>query len=153
MPSSLVRRSLKNLRPWDLCKEDLSSVKEDQEKKHLKKKTQKIISENLTLEGTAGSKLLAQAGPPQPVAQDHVQTAFEYVKEWTVTSQCSVTFTVKWMVCSDVQKGYLLIQFVPIASCPITGYHWEDPASAFSAPSLQVFKYTHWGDPAELSFL
>lgn len=32
-----------------------------------------------------------------------------------------------------------VFQFVPIASCAFTGYHWEESGSIFSTPSYQVF--------------
>jgi len=50
---------------------------------------------------------------------------------------CSVTHTVQecfW--CSDGVPG---CQFVPIASCPGTGHHWQEPGSDFSVSSLLVF--------------
>jgi len=38
-----------------------------------------------------------------------------------------------------VQTGPPAFQFVSIASGPFTGYHWEESASVFCTPSLQIF--------------
>jgi len=43
-----------------------------------------------------------------------------------------------------------VFQFVPIASCPISGYHWEEPGSLFFTHSHQTFIYI---DKIPLSFL
>ncbi|KAK4830703.1 hypothetical protein QYF61_012872 [Mycteria americana] len=41
----------------------------------------------------------------------------------------------------DVHRQPPVFQFVPIASCPVTGHHQIQPGSVFSTPSLQVFIY------------
>lgn len=37
-----------------------------------------------------------------------------------------------------VQVEHHVFQFAPTASCPVTGYHWNDPGSIFFKSSLQV---------------
>ena len=71
---------------------------------------------------------LLKQGHLQAVAQDHVQTAFEYPKDGDFTAamgklcQCSGTLTVKVSRCS---QGTSMFQFVPSASGPVLGHHWE----------------------------
>ena len=62
--------------------------------------------------------------------------------------QCSVTLTVK--KCFLVLRKNLPFFFVPIASVPVTGYHWKEPVSVFFAPSLQVLVHV---DEIPLSLL
>ena len=39
----------------------------------------------------------------------------------------------------DVEREPPVFQFVPTASGPVTGHHWEEPGSTLFSPSLQVF--------------
>lgn len=45
-----------------------------------------------------------------------------------------------------------VLQFVLIASCPLTGHHGKDPGSIFFAPSLQVVAHID-EIPPEFPFL
>lgn len=45
-------------------------------------------------------------------------------------------------VLSHVQKKVLVFQFVPTASCPLTGQHCEDSYSVFFASSHEVSVHT-----------
>ena len=40
---------------------------------------------------------------------------------------------------SCVHLEFLVFQFVPVVSCPVTGNHWEESGSLLFIPSLQVF--------------
>lgn len=42
-------------------------------------------------------------------------------------------------VLPDIQMKLLICQFVPLASCPVTGHNWKEPNSILFAPSFQVF--------------
>ena len=48
---------------------------------------------------------------------------------------CSATLT----VVSYVQIEFLVFGFLPIASCPVTGLHWEETGSMFFTPSHQIY--------------
>jgi len=52
----------------------------------------------------------------------------------------SVTSAVK-KVFPDVQSEPPVLQFVHIASRPVTGHHRKEPGSIFFTPSIQVFIY------------
>lgn len=39
---------------------------------------------------------------------------------------------------SYVQTEFLVLQFVPIAACPVIGHHWEEPGSILFTPFLEV---------------
>jgi len=56
--------------------------------------------------------------------------------------QRSASWQFKNKVFTDVQGEPPVFQFVPTASCPVTGLHWEKPGSVISALSLQVLIYT-----------
>lgn len=78
--------------------------------------------------------------PPETAAQDHVQTAFKYLKEQRLSLQKVLSRLHSKKVFLDAQREHLLLQFVPITSC-----HWpppKKPGSAFLALSLQVFVHT-----------
>lgn len=59
-------------------------------------------------------------------------------------------------VCSETQS---VLQFVPIASCPVTGHHWKEPGSTFFTPfnckecGIPSGIYTVWSYPPEPSLL
>ena len=88
------------------------------------------------------SNPLHKQGHLEPVAQDCVQSAFEYLQGWRLHNlpKQPVTLTVKTVV-PDVQSQLPVFQFVPIASGPGTGHHWEEPHFFLFAPSLQVLLY------------
>lgn len=83
----------------------------------------------------------AQAGPPQ--AQDCVQLASEYLWQrrcHNLSGSPVLVLLSLWWKCFLMFRGNLLFQFVPFASGPITGLHWEGPGSLF-ALSLQIFMH------------
>ena len=43
--------------------------------------------------------------------------------------------------CSRVQMEFHVFQYVPTASCPATGHHWEECVTLFFIPSCQVFRH------------
>ena len=50
----------------------------------------------------------------------------------------------------DIQRGFPVFQFVPIASSPVTGHHWKEPGCILFASSLKVF--IHVWDPPSWAF-
>ena len=102
------------------------------------------ITEWLRLEGTVfWSNPLAQAGSPKagrPVPRSDSFWMSVSKDGHTTTSsgnlcQCLVTC----QVFPDVQTEPPVLQFVPIASGPVTGHHWKVPGSICFTLSLQVF--------------
>jgi len=71
------------------------------------------------------------------------QVCFEYLQRWTFHSFSGQLVPENRhhseTVFSYVQTEFLVYQFVPIASCPVAGHHWEEAGSVFFTPSLQVF--------------
>ena len=99
--------------------------------------------------------LLLKQGHLELIAQDYVQTAFEYLEEWRYHNLSGHPVLVVSHPHSEkkipyVQRDPPVFPWVPIASCPVTGYHWKEPGSILFAPSLQVFVYIgkiphiHW---------
>ena len=87
------------------------------------------------------SNHLLKQGHTEQAAQDRVQTAFEYLQGQRLHSlwaqpapvlghpHCENVFT-------DVQTVPPVFQFVLMASCPVTGHHWKEPAPSFLHPTL-----------------
>ena len=114
------------------------------------------VTEGLTLEGTSGGHLVqssyssraAQSWIPRTVSR--CLWKISKVRKSTVflgnLSQCSVTLRVKKFF-SDVQREPPVFQFAPIASGPITGHHWKQPApSSLHSPSryLYTLMWPYW---------
>ena len=93
---------------------------------------------------SSGQHRLLKQDHLQPISQDHVQMAFEYLQGWRHHNFFGQPLPVlghphSSTVFPDVQKEPLVFQFVPVASCRLIGHHWKEPGSIFFAPSLQVF--------------
>jgi len=103
----------------------------------------------LRLEETSEAHLVhppAQAGPPRPFVQDCVQVAFEYLQGQRLHNLPgqpvpALCHPHSKKVFPDSQREPPLFQFVPIASCPVTGHHWKEPDSMLFSPPLLVFLY------------
>ena len=89
---------------------------------------------------------MLKLGHLEPVAQDHVQTAFGYLQGWTLHNLSGHPVPVlgcphSEKVFLDVQREPPVFHFVPIASGLVTGHHWKEPGSVLFAPSFQVSIY------------
>jgi len=78
------------------------------------------------------------------VAQDYVQTAFEYLQGGTLQHLSGQPVPVfshphSKKVFPDIRMESPVIHFVPIASGPFTGHRGKEPDSVLFTPSLQVF--------------
>lgn len=72
--------------------------------------------------------LLLKQGHLEPVAQDHVQMAFEYLQGWRLDNFSGQPVPVlghpySEKVFPDVQTEPPVFQSVPITSGPVTGHH------------------------------
>lgn len=98
---------------------------------------------------------LVKQGYQELFAQEHLQTAFEYLWGWRLCSLSRqpvplfVHFHRK-MCFPNVLRESPLFHFVPVASYSVTEHHWEEPDSIFCTVSLQVFTYI---DKTFLSYL
>lgn len=99
---------------------------------------------------SAGPTPLVKQAHLEPVAQDHLQMAFEYLQRWRLRHISGQAVPVlshphSEKVFTDVQREPPVSQFVPIASGPDTGSLWKKPVSVLYAPSL-LYIYRHWWD-------
>ena len=76
------------------------------------------ITEWLRLEGTSGGHLILE-----PVAQDCVQTASEYLYNLSGPPVPVLGHPQSKEVFPDVQTEPSAFQFVPVTSCPVTAHH------------------------------
>ena len=98
---------------------------------------------------------LLKQGHLEPAAQEHIQTASEYLQGWRIHNLPRQPVPVLDHPHSDkvfphVQREPPMFQFVPIASGPVTGHHRAEPGSIYLAPLLQVLINT---DEIPLSLL
>jgi len=89
------------------------------------------ITECLGLEGTLGiiqSNPLLKQGHPEQAAQDPVQAGLEYLQRRRLHSLPGqpwpgLRHPQREEVLPHVQLELPLLQFVPVAPCPVTGHH------------------------------
>lgn len=105
------------------------------------------FTEWLRLEGPLEvilSTLLLKQGHLKSAAQDHVQTASEYLQGRRLHNSSGQPVSVLSHLHNkknfpDVQMAPPVSQFVPILSGPGTGHHGKEPGSDFFTTSLRVF--------------
>jgi len=76
---------------------------------------------------SSGPSTLLKQGHLEPVAQDHIQMAFEYLQGWKLHNPLGQPVPVfsnprRKKVFPDVQREPAVFQFVPIASGPGPGH-------------------------------
>ena len=86
------------------------------------------ITEWLDLWRSCSPKPLLKQGHPEPVAQDRVQTAFEYIQGWRLHNLSGQPVPVlchpqSEAVFPDVQREPPVLQLLPITSGPVTWNH------------------------------
>jgi len=95
---------------------------------------------------SSGPISLLHQGHLEPVAQDHVQTAFEYLQGWRLHNLSGQPVPQprhphSEKVFPDVQTEPSAFQLLPIASGPVPRHDQDEPGSVLFAPSFQVFIY------------
>jgi len=90
-----------------------------------------------------------------PVAQDHVQTAFQYLQGERLHNLSGqpvpgLSHPRSKEVLPDVQRNLPVPQFVPTASCTVAKHHWKDLGSVLFALSCQVFIHIYKIPPSLL---
>ena len=117
----------------------------------------RMVDVGRDLQRSSGPIPLLKQGHLEPVAQECDQMASEHLQGWRPHNllgqpvpALSQPYSEK--VFPHVQREPPVFQFVPIASGPVTAYHWKEPGSIFFATSLQVFLYIDKILPSSLLF-
>ena len=101
-----------------------------------------------------GRDLCGSFGPtplPMPMqghleqfAQDLIQAGFEYLQRKRIHSLSGqpvpgLRHPQREEVLPHVQLELPLLQFVPVAPCPVAGHHWKESGPILLTPTLQIF--------------
>ena len=104
--------------------------------------------------GGSGGQLVqppAQAGPPRATSRRLLNISKDGESTTSLGNLCQCLVTShSQKVFPDVQREPPVFQFVPIASCPVTGYHWKGLALSSSHPPFR-YLYTFMRSPPEPS--
>jgi len=92
---------------------------------------------------------LVQSPPPkqghlQQAAQDLVQLGLEYLRRKRLHNLPGQPVPVLRLpqreeILPHVQMELPMLQFVPIAPCPVAGHHWKESGPILLTPTLQIF--------------
>lgn len=92
---------------------------------------------------SSGPSPLFKQGHLDPLIQDQLQLFFLNIStdtpplSWAICASAWSTSQQEVFPVADIQRKPVF-QFVPTASCPASGHHWEVVVSILFAPSLQV---------------
>jgi len=80
----------------------------------------------------------------QQAAQDHVQEGLEYLQRSRIHSLSGqpvpgLRHPQSEEVLPHVQLELPMLQFVPVAPCPVAGYHWKESGPILLTPTLKIF--------------
>ena len=94
--------------------------------------------------GSSGPTPLPKQGHLQQAAQDLVQAGLEYLQRRRLHKPSGqpvpgLRHPQREEVLPPVQTELPLVQFVPIAPCPVAGHHWEESGPVLLTPTLQIF--------------
>jgi len=87
---------------------------------------------------------LPKQGHPEQAAQHHVQAGREYLQRRRLhrlpgQTESGLRHPQREEVLPHVQMELPLLQFVPVAPCPVTGHHWKESGPILLTPTLQIF--------------
>ena len=87
---------------------------------------------------------LPKQGHLQQAAQDFVQVGCEYLHRRRIhnISGQPVPVLCHWQgkeVLPHVQLGLPMLQFVPVAPCPVTGHYWKESGPILLTSTLKIF--------------
>ena len=96
------------------------------------------------LYGSSSPNPLPKQGHPEQAAQDLVQAGLEYLQRRRLYNLPGQPVPVlchpqREEVLPHVQLELPLLQFVPVAPCPVTGHHWKESGPILLTPTLQIF--------------
>jgi len=94
--------------------------------------------------GSSSPTPLPKQGHLQQAAQDLIQTGFEYLQRRRFHNPSGQPVPVlhhpqSKEVLPHVQMELLMLQFVPIAPCPVAGHHRKESGPIFLTPTLKIF--------------
>ena len=94
--------------------------------------------------GSSSPTPLPKQGHLQQAAQDLVQAGLEYLQRKRIHNLPGQPVPVlshpqSEEIVPHVQTELPMLQFVPIASCPVTGHHWEGCGPILLTPTLKMF--------------
>ena len=95
--------------------------------------------------GSSSPTPLLKQGHLQQAAHDLVQAGLEYLQRRRLHNLPGQPVPVlrhpqREEFLPHVQLELPLLQFVPIAPCPVTGHHWKESCPVLLTPTLQVFR-------------
>ena len=87
---------------------------------------------------------LPKQGHPEQAAQHLVQAGLEYLQRRRLHSLPGqpgpgLRHPQREEVLPRVQLELLMLQFVPVAPCPVAGHHWKESGPVLLTPTLQIF--------------
>ena len=94
--------------------------------------------------GSSSPTLLPKQGHLQQAAEELVQVGLEYLQRKRLHNLPGQPVPVlrhphREEVLPHVQVELPMLQFVPIAPCPVTGHHWKEFGPILLTPTLQIF--------------
>ena len=94
--------------------------------------------------GSPNPTPLPKQGHPAQAAQDRVQAGLEYLQRRRLHNLPGqpgpgLRHPQREDVLPHVQLELPLLQFVPVAPCPISGHHWKESGPVLLTPTLQIF--------------
>ena len=84
-------------------------------------------------------------GHPEQAAQHRTQAGLEYLQRRRLHNLPGqpgpgLRHPQREEVLPWVQLELPLLQFVPIAPCPVAGHHWKESGPVLLTPTLQIFR-------------
>ena len=94
--------------------------------------------------GSSSPTPLLKQGHLQQAVEDLVQAGLEYLQRRRLHSLPGQPGPGLWHpqreeVLPRVQLELPLLQFVPVAPCPVAGHHWKESGPVLLTPTLQIF--------------
>jgi len=115
-----------------------------QSKNHSVSQNHRKLGVGRDLCGSPSPTPLPKQGHPEQAAQDHGQAGLEYLQRRRLPSLPGqpgpgLRHPQREEVLPHLQLELPLLQFVPIAPCPVAGHHWKESGPVLLTPTLQIF--------------
>jgi len=93
---------------------------------------------------SSGPTSLPKQGHLQQAAQNHVQAGLEYLQRRRLHNLPGqpvpgLRHSQSEEVLPHIQTELPVLQFVPIAPCPVVGHHWKESGPLLLSPTLKIF--------------
>jgi len=94
--------------------------------------------------GSSSPTLLPKQGHLQQAAQELFQAGLEHLQRRRLHNLPGQPVPVlrhpqREEVLPHIQLKLPVLQFVPVAPCPVTGHHWKESGPVLLTPTLQIF--------------